>query len=103
MSGKCHDILHRPDIPEPIVSKDKTKVCKCCHHRFTQVWDGKLGKYSSFDLCPECRLEKQNEKVSTYVVNYTPFEYQKKNARLPCPFPSCGRRYQDGQGLLHDL
>lgn len=78
MSGKCHDILHRPDIPEPIASKDKTKVCKCCHHRFTQVWDGKLGKYSSFDLCPKCRLEKQNEKVSTYVVNYTPFEYQKK-------------------------
>ena len=81
-----HRILNKPNIPEPIASKDKYKTCKCCHTRFAQEWDEKLGKYSSFDLCPDCRAKKQNEKVDTYVVNYTPFDYQMKMHESPARF-----------------
>lgn len=86
MDKKQTSILDRPDIPEPIASKEKVKVCKCCHTRFNQVWDSKLGKYSSFELCPECRTKKQGEKVNTYVVNYTPFDYQLKMHNSPARF-----------------
>lgn len=86
MDRKQTSILDRPDIPEPIASKEKVKVCKCCHTRFNQVWDSKLGKYSSFELCPECRAKKQGEKVKTYVVDYTPFDYQLKMHNSPARF-----------------
>lgn len=68
--------LKKSYIPEPLASKDKYTICKGCNIQFSQDWDGSVGKYSSYALCPECRKKASKQKTETYVIDYTPFPYQ---------------------------
>lgn len=68
--------LKKTLIPEPIASRDKYKICKKCNVQFEQEWDGTIGKYSSYTLCPSCRKKEVETSTETYVIDYEPYEYQ---------------------------
>ena len=82
-------ITKKPDKQEPEFSNSKYGMCLNCHKPFTQEWDKKLGRYSDFNVCPECRERaKSNPKSETitYKTDYIPYDYQLKmhqsNARF---------------------
>lgn len=73
---ETYDISSSEDIKEPAVSKKKYCKCQSCKEMFAQTWDRKLGKYSDYKLCPDCRSRESSRKVETYKIDYEPFGYQ---------------------------
>lgn len=75
-SLKPVDVICKDKIAEPIASKDKYKICKKCGKQFSQEWDSVLGKYSSYELCEECRANASREKTTIFQIDYSPYPYQ---------------------------
>jgi hypothetical protein len=75
-SLKPVDVICKDKIAEPIASKDKYRICKKCGKQFSQEWDSVLGKYSSYELCEECRANASREKTTVFKIDYSPYPYQ---------------------------
>ena len=69
-------------------------ICLKCHQSFNQVWMSQYEKYSDFDMCPTCRLEKAraqadanaNDGVRQIMLPYTPHEKQVLIHQSPARF-----------------
>jgi len=76
MNNKEYEISNKPNISEPIASKLKFGICKKCKVQFKQEWDNKLGKYSDWNMCSDCRSTEKKNNVKNYIIDYNPFDYQ---------------------------
>ena len=69
-------------------------ICLKCHQSFNQVWMSQYEKYSNFDMCPTCRMEKAraqadanaNDGVRRAILPYTPYEKQVLIHQSPARF-----------------
>lgn len=76
--------LHRLKQAVEKETRGAKSICLKCQQSFDQVWKPEHEMYTSFDMCPSCRMEKarnqanvnQNDGVQQIVLPYVPHEKQ---------------------------
>lgn len=73
---RTYSVLNKTSKSKPLISKKEFSICEKCKCQFRQEWDGDVGKFTEWKLCPKCREEAKAETVKTISTGYSPFDYQ---------------------------